>query len=162
MTGVEQKVYNVVKPVIENLGYSIWDIIYEKEGKDNYLRVFIDKEGKTIDINDCEIVNNAITDLLDEKDLIKSQYYLEISSSGLERRLRSDEHLEYAKNRKVEIHLYKPIIEKKKELIGILIDYTDTEIVVNVDNNENKEENIITISKENISSIKTIFNWEDK
>lgn len=162
MTGVEQKVYNVVKPVIENLGYSIWDIIYEKEGKDNYLRVFIDKEGKTIDINDCETVNNAITDLLDEKDLIKSQYYLEISSSGLERRLRSDEHLEYAKKRKVEIHLYKPIIEKKKELIGILIDYTDTEIVVNVDNNESKEEDAITISKENISSIKTIFNWEDK
>ena len=159
MTGVEQKVYNVVKPVIENLGYSIWDVIYEKEGKDNYLRVFIDKEGKTIDINDCEAVNNAITDLLDEKDLIKSQYYLEISSSGLERRLRSDEHLEYAKNKKVEIHLYKPIIEKQKELIGVLIDYTDTEIVVKVEDNE---DNTITISKENISSIKTIFNWEDK
>ena len=155
MTGVEQKVYEAVKPVIEGLGYSIWDIIYEKEGKDNYLRIFIDKDG-IIDINDCETVNNAITDLLDEKDLIKSQYYLEISSSGLERRLRSEEHLKYAIDKKVEIHLYKPYKDKKKELIGKLIEYSENEIVVEADDEK------LTISRENISSIKTIFDWEDK
>ena len=155
MTGVEQKVYEAVKPVIEGLGYSIWDIIYEKEGKDNYLRIFIDKDG-IIDINDCETVNNAITDLLDEKDLIKSQYYLEISSSGLERRLRSEEHLKYAIDKKVEIHLYKPYKDKKKELIGKLIEYSEDEIVVESDDEK------LTISRENISSIKTIFDWEDK
>ena len=161
MTKVEQNVYDAVKPVIEGLGYSIWDVIYEKEGKDNYLRVFIDKDG-IVDINDCETVNNAITDLLDEKDLIKSQYYLEISSSGLERRIRSDEHLEYAKNKKVEVHLYKPLEDKKKELVGILIDYTDSEIVVKEENKNEGEEEILTISRENIASLKTIFNWEDK
>lgn len=161
MTGIEQKVYDAVGKVIEDLGYSIWDVIYEKEGKDNYLRIFIDKDTGVIDINDCETVNNAITDLLDEKDIIKAQYYLEISSSGLERRLRSEEHFKYALNKKVEVHLYKPI-DKKKEFIGVLKEYTDKDLKIEIEKENKNEAEELTFLKEDISSIKTIFNWEDK
>ena len=70
MTTLEKKVEELVKPIIENLGYSLYDVIYQKEGKDNYLRIFIDKK-EGICLNDCELVNNSITDILDEKDYIK-------------------------------------------------------------------------------------------
>ena len=74
MANIETKIEEIVKPIIEKIGYELYDIIYTKEGKDYYLKIFIDKpEG--IDIKDCEIVNNAITDILDEKDIIKEQYF---------------------------------------------------------------------------------------
>ena len=65
MTTLEKKVEELVKPIIENLGYSLYDVIYQKEGKDNYLRIFIDKK-EGICLNDCELVNNSITDILEK------------------------------------------------------------------------------------------------
>ena len=83
-TSIETKVEELLKDIIENIGYELYDVRYEKEGKDYYLRIIIDKpEG--IDINDCENVNNAINDMLDEADYIKDQYFLEVSSPGIER-----------------------------------------------------------------------------
>ena len=78
----------------------------EVEGKDYYLRIVIDKpEG--IDINDCETVNNAINDILDEADYIKEQYFLEVSSPGLERVLRKDKHLKQNIGNNIEVKLFK-------------------------------------------------------
>ena len=88
---IETKVENLLKPIIENLGYELYDVLYVKEGKDYYLRVVIDSS-KGIDLDDCEKVNNAINDILDEADYIKEQYFLEVSSPGLERLLRKDKH----------------------------------------------------------------------
>ena len=69
---IESKVSSLIEPIIENIGYTLYDLLYVKEGKDFYLKVVIDKpEG--IDINDCEKVNDAINDILDEADYIKDQ-----------------------------------------------------------------------------------------
>ena len=88
---IESKVENLLNSSIEALGYELYDVLYEKEGKDYYLRIIIDKpEG--IDINDCEIVNNEINPILDEADSIKEQYFLEVSSPGIERTLRKEKH----------------------------------------------------------------------
>ena len=65
----------------------------QKNGKNYFLRIFIDKD-TGIDLNDCEKVNDGINDLLDKADYIKEQYFLEVSSPGIERVLRKDEHLE--------------------------------------------------------------------
>ena len=59
MTGLEKKIEELVKPIIENLGYKVYDVLYQKEGKDNYLRIFIDSP-KGINLNDCELVNNSV------------------------------------------------------------------------------------------------------
>lgn len=128
MTNIEKSVKQVVEPIINNLGYKVYDVIYEKEGQDNYLRIFIDKD-KTIDLNDCEAVNNAITDVLDEKDLIKNQYMLEVSSPGLERRIRDDEQLKANINNLIEIHTYKKI------------DYSTMKDINDSDINKNEEAN---------------------
>ena len=92
MSKVEEKVESLVKEKIENIGYELYDVEYVKEGKDYFLRIFIDRpEG--IDLNDCEKVNNEINELLDTADYIKDQYFLEVSSPGVERVLKKDKHL---------------------------------------------------------------------
>ena len=84
MANIEEKVEKLIKKTIEDLGYSLYDVQYVKEGKDYFLRIFIEKDEGSIDLNDCEKVNNEINDLLDEANYIKEQYFLEVSSTGLE------------------------------------------------------------------------------
>ena len=79
MANIEEKVETLVKPIIEGLGYELYDVEYAKEGKNYFLRIFIDKQ-EGIDLNDCEKVNDAINSKLDEEDYIKEQYFLEVSS----------------------------------------------------------------------------------
>mgnify|MGYP004643906473 FL=1 len=148
---IENKVESKLKPIIENLNYELYDVQYVKEGKDYYLRIIIDKDG-TIDINDCEIVNNAITDILDEEDYIKEQYYLEVSSPGLERVLRKKEHFLKQIGNEISVKLFKAI-DKEKELIGVLKEYNDNEIILVMDNKN------INIDLKNIALAKTIYEW---
>ena len=69
MAKIEEKVEELVKEKIENIGYSLYDVEYAKEGPNYYLRIYIDKPDG-IDLNDCEKVNDEINDLLDQADYI--------------------------------------------------------------------------------------------
>ena len=80
MTNTESKVESLIIKPIEKLGYELYDVEYVKEGKDYFLRIYIDSE-KGISLDDCEKVNNEITDLLDSANYIKEQYFLEVSST---------------------------------------------------------------------------------
>ena len=156
MTNLEEKVESLIKEKIENLGYKLYDVQYVKEGQNYYLRVFIEKENGTINLNDCEKVNNGINELLDKADYIKEQYFLEVSSTGLEKLLRKDSHLQENIGNEVQVSLYKQIeiLEKKqKEFIGTIINFNDNEINFKIDNKE------VTIDRKSISQIKTIFDW---
>lgn len=151
MTSLEKKIFEELEPIINGLNISLYDVIYEKEGKDFYLRIFIEKDGG-VDISDCENVNNAINDILDEKDFIKGHYYLEVSSAGLKKTLRLDKHFENNIGNKIQISLYKPI-NNSKNVIGILKNYDDEKVIVESDE-------IIEINKNDISLIKTVFDWD--
>ena len=148
---IETRVEKRLRPIIEDLNYDLYDVQFIKEGKDYYLRIIIDKQG-TIDIKDCEIVNDAINDVLDEEDYIKQQYYLEVSSPGLERVLRKKEHFLKQIGNEIMVKLFKPI-DKEKELKGILKEYNDNELILT---QENKE---IRIDIKNIALAKTIYEW---
>lgn len=152
MANIEEKVEQLVKPKIEEIGYELYDVEYVKEGKNYFLRIFIDKKN-TIDINDCEKVNNAITDILDEANYIKEQYFLEVSSPGIERILRKDKHLESNIGEKINIKLFKKDENNKKEYQGILEKYNNEIIII-------KDEKEIQIQRKNIAQIKTVYNWE--
>lgn len=152
MNNIESKVELIVKNIINNLGYEIYDIQYTKEGQNNYLRIFIDKDG-IIDINDCEKVNNAINDILDIEDPIKESYFLEVSSPGLERTLRKKEHYESQINNEIIVKLFKAI-DNSKEIVGILTDVRDNGICIKADNKDYE------IDFKNISIAKTIFNFD--
>ena len=80
MTNIEKKVEELIIGQVEKLGYELYDVEYTKEGKEYYLRIYIDSENG-ISLDDCEKVNNEITDLLDKADYIKEQYFLEVSST---------------------------------------------------------------------------------
>lgn len=151
MAKIEEKVEQLLKDPIEKLGYSLYDVEYVKEGPEYYLRIYIDKESG-IDLNDCEKVSNEINEILDKADYIKEQYYLEVSSPGIERKLRKDKHLEQNISKNVEIKLFKKDNNGKKEYTGKLKAFNQEEIIIETD----KE---ITIERKNIAQIKTIYEW---
>lgn len=162
MTIIEEKIENLIKSTIENIRYKLYDVQYVKEGQNYFLRVFIEKEDASVDLNDCEKVNDAINDLLDTADYIKDQYFLEVSSTGLERVLRRDKHLIDNIGNEVKVNLFTSIeIEsnkknkKIKELQGILKGVDENNITLKINNNE-----ILKIERRNISLIKTVFDWE--
>ena len=152
MASIEEKVTKLVEPIIENLGYELYDVEYAKEGKNYFLRICIDNE-KGIDLNDCEKVNDSITDILDKENYIKEQYFLEISSPGIERVLRKDKHLEKNIGEEVTIKLFKKDENGKKEYLGKLKYFNQEKIVIE------QEEKDINIERKNISQIKTVYNW---
>ena len=131
---------------------------YVKEGQNYFLRVFIEKPNGSIDLNDCEKVNDGINDLLDTADYIKDQYFLEVSSTGVEKILRKDQHLEDNIGNKVQISLFKPIDvanKKQKEIVGTLKEFDNDKIVVEA------EEKEIEVERKNISQIKIFFDWDN-
>ncbi len=104
-----------------------------------------------IDLNDCEKVNNGINDILDKADYIKEQYFLEISSPGVERILRKERHLKENIGKEIIINLFKPI-NHQKQIEGILNKYDDNKIYI-------QQEEIVEIERKNISLIKLKFEW---
>lgn len=153
MANIEEKVEELIKDKIENMGYSLYDVEYAKEGPNYYLRIFIDNE-KGIDLDDCEKVSNEINEKLDEVDYIKEQYYLEVSSPGIERVLRKDRHLEQNIGKQVEAKLFKKDERGNKNYTGELKAFdTDTVTI------ETSEE--IKIERKNIAQLKTVYNWDD-
>lgn len=150
MPNIEDKVESLLKAKITNLGYELYDVQYAKEGKDYFLRIFIDKK-EGINLEDCEKVSNEINSLLDEANYIKEQYFLEVSSPGVERVLRKDKHLEESIGKEVEIKLFKQI-EGKKECTGILKKYNNETIQI-------EAEKEVEIERKNISLIKIKYNW---
>lgn len=153
MAKIEERVEKLIKDKIENIGYDLYDVEYAKEGPNYYLRIYIDSQ-KGIDLNDCEKVSNEINEILDTADYIKEQYYLEVSSPGIERILRKDKHLEQNIGKQVEVKLFKKDSKGNKNYIGTLEKYDDETITI-------KETEEIKIERKDIALIKTIYEWEE-
>ena len=151
---IETKIQDLLEKIIEDLGYNLYDVEYVKEGKDYILRITIDNE-TGINIQDCEKVNNGINDILDEADIIKDQYYLEVSSPGLERVLKKENHFLSQIGKKVNVNLFKPI-DKKKEFQGILKEYNGSSIVIET------EENNIEFNLKDVALVKTVFDFKEE
>lgn len=114
----EQKVYELIKPITDELGYYLWDVCYEKEGAVWHLCVFIDSDDG-ITIADCERANAPINDILDETDPIPESYVLEVGSAGLERELVKEEHFEVCEGDTVRIRFIRNI-DGEKEVVAQL------------------------------------------
>lgn len=105
---VSETVAALASPIAEELGYFVWDVEFVKEGGRRILRITIDSE-EGITIDDCEKMHRAIDVVLDEADPIEEAYYLEVSSPGIERELRTDMHIEACEGWDAEVRLYAPI-----------------------------------------------------
>ena len=151
MANIEEKVEKLLKPKIEDIGYELYDVEYAKEGKNYFLRIYIDKKDG-IDLKDCEKVNDLINPILDEANYIKEGYFLEVSSPGIERILRKEKHLKDNLENKVLVKLFKKDEKNNKEYQGILKDFNEEYI-------ELQCEDEVKIDRKNIAQIKTIYNW---
>lgn len=115
----ENKITDMLMPILKKNDLKLYDVDYVKEGDDYYLRVFIDKD-LGVDINDCENVSRELSRLLDVDDFIEDSYILEVSSPGLTRTLKKDKEFELNRGKLVKIALFKPDDNRKKEYVGIL------------------------------------------
>lgn len=151
--GTEQKIYNLVKPITDELGYYLWDVSYVKEGASWYLRIFIDcDEGITIE--DCERVTEPVNKLLDETDPIPQSYTLEVGSAGLERELLKEDHFEVCKGDKVRIRFIRNV-DGEKEISAFLKNADKNQVTVS---DEDGNEKVFQIS--DIAFIKLWFEFE--
>lgn len=147
--GVAAQVENLVRPAIESLGLRLWDVRYEKEGAEWYLKVLIDRD-QPMDTDTCELASKTIDPILDEADPIQESYYLEVGSPGIGRKLARPEHYAWAEGQKVKAKLYKPHQNGKKEITGILKLYHDGF----VDIQEEQSGEVISLDIADISTTK--------
>ena len=140
-------VWDIVEPLAKELGLSIWDVRFLKEGSQWYLRVFIDKDGG-VGIDDCVNLSHAIDGPLDEANPIEQAYILEVSSPGVERDLVRDEHFEAFIGEKIKVKMIRPI-EGKREFSGVLESYDDGNITIRLE-----DESGFTFTKKEASFVK--------
>lgn len=133
MSKTTDMVTELVRPIVEQAGCTLWDVEYLKEAGTWFLRVFIDKEGG-VSINDCEAISRAIDPILDEADPIQDSYVLEVGSAGADRELKRPSDFEQFMGHEVELRLYQPV-NGSKTLVGRLEAYNEGDVTVSTGNN---------------------------
>ena len=142
----EQEVIKLINPIIEAKDIDLWDIEFKKEGPSYVLRIFLDKDGG-IGISDCEEVSRALSDVLDEADPIPQEYMLEVSSAGLDRVIKYDNHFLKCQGKNVDVKLF-ATVDGVKEFTARLINHTQDCVIFELDGEEKE------FLKNKISSIR--------
>ena len=141
------KVHSLVAPILEEMGFSIWDVRFEKEGPDYFLKILIDPKEGTMDMDMCEKASRAINPIIDEADPIPESYYMEVGSPGLGRKLTKQEHYDILKGNEILVHLIRAQ-DGVRDVVGILKEKTADKIIVVA------EEKEILIDVKNVSYTK--------
>ncbi len=146
-------VEDILTPFVKTHDMEIVDVEFVKEGPYRYLRVTIDKE-EPVTLDDCQLVSQYLNSQLDTIDPIEEQYFLEISSPGVERTLKKDKEFEKFKGRTVQIKLFQAF-EGQKAITGTLIGLIDDHIVI-----ENESMGKVEIPKSKVSLTKLVVEFE--
>lgn len=126
---IEQLAVQIAQPIAEKNGCYLYDVEYVKEGGIYFLRIFADREDGAISLDECEVISRAFSDEIDKADPIQQNYYLEVSSPGVERRLRKEEHFRRYAGETVDIGFYKAVAGSKM-MTAVLKDFEDGKITV--------------------------------
>ena len=149
---IKDVVADLLQDYLDERGLELWNVEFVKEVKDWFLRVYIDKKSHDkedyISIEECEDVSRHLSELLDENDSIEQNYYLEVSSPGMDRELITEDHYKRYIGSLVDMKLYKAIDGKK--VITATLDGIDDENYYLLDDNENK----LTIAKSQVAKTK--------
>ena len=147
---IASRVSELVKEAVEECGCTLWDVEFVKEGPDYNLIIYIDKpEG--ISLDDCEMVNDAVEPIIDEADPIEGGYYLEISSPGLERELKTPEHIKAFVGERVIVKLYAPK-DGKKSFDGNIASFDEESGAITLDVGGT----LVEIGEKEYSNIRTV------
>jgi len=126
---------DILRPVVEGLGYEFWGLEFRSKGYQSLLRVFIDDAEKGINIDDCEKVSRQISGVMDVEDPIQTEYTLEVSSPGMDRPLfRLEQYQEFI-GHQVQIRL-RMAFEGRRKFQGLIKGVEGDEVIVVVDDHE--------------------------
>ena len=139
---------------LKNEGLELYDCQFVKEGRDWFLRVFIDfeEEGKYVGTDQCESVSRYLSQGLDEHDVIQPNYYLEVSSPGMDRQLTKDDHFKRYEGHLVVVKLYKAI-DGQKTFTAVLKEKTDQALFIELEDGTVKEIPLNDVSKVNLEVV---------
>lgn len=140
------KLVTLIKPTVSELNYELYNLEFVKEGNENYLRIYIDKENGGISLEDCEKVSRSVSGLLDIEDPIVEAYYLEVSSPGIDRKLFTEEHFERYTGSKVLVKI-SGLLNGKKKYEGELIAFNSEELKIK------SEEEEVSIPRSKVLSV---------
>ena len=113
MSDIADQIRQILIPILESMGLTLWDMEFHKQGPQWLLRIFIDRESGGVTLNDCETVNRDLGAALDVEDIISHAYTLEVSSPGLDRTLSKPEHFARFTGSRVKVKTFQPINGQK-------------------------------------------------
>jgi ribosome maturation factor RimP len=131
MADMAEQIRQLLEPILESLGLSLWDMEFQKQGPKWLLRVYIDRETPGVTLNDCEAVSRDLSTVLDVEDIIPHAYTLEVSSPGLDRTLSKPEHYVRFSGSAVKVKTYQQINGQKVfhgRLLGLAGDIVKLEL----------------------------------
>lgn len=131
---VEDKIEQLLRPLIEEMGYELWGCEYLAQGKHSVLRLYIDK-ADGINVDDCQTVSHEVSAVLDVEDPISSNYSLEVSSPGIPRPIFYSSQYQRYTGSAVQIKLYQPL-DGKRKYVGTIVSADENNLVLNVDDAE--------------------------
>jgi len=148
---VTEVIENLISSFVEEHQMELVDVEFVKEGPHRYLRVFIDKDDEKISLKDCRLVSDYINQHIDTIDPIKENYFLEVSSPGIERPLKKERDFEKATGQVVQAKLFSPL-DGRKIIDGILKSFDVDNVSI-----ELASEELIVIPRDKISLIKPVI-----
>ena len=152
---MEQILLEIEKTIasyLDEMNLELADLEYVSEGGYNYLRIYIERVDGVTSIEDCVSFSEIIDPLIE--DFIKEKFFLEVSTPGIERRLRKEKDFLRFKGKKIRLAL-KSKVNDKKVLTGDLVDFISNEVVVDV------EGTLINIPLEKVKKANLIFEMPD-
>lgn len=159
MSKVTEMIEQLVAPIATELNLELVDVEFVKEGRDYFLRVYVDLPEGGIDIEQCVQVSERLSAILDENDPIEQNYYLEVSSPGAERPLKKDADFEKAVGKYINVKTYEPI-KDMKEFEGYLTAYNVESLDMEIKIKTRKVQ--VTIEKEKIAKARLAIDFSDK
>lgn len=123
-----EAITSLIKPLLESKNIELYDLEFVKEGKSSFLRIYIDKDGG-VDLTDCTDMSELISEKLDEADIISEMYYLEVSSPGAEKPLKTEADFENHIGENIYVTLYVQI-DGEKSFEGILKSFENNQLTL--------------------------------
>ena len=142
---IVEKVKLIAQEQTKNSEYSLYDVEYVKEGSEYFLRVYFDKNGG-LTLDDCVTLSEKLAEELDKEDFISSQYYLEVSSPGIERDLRTLEEVQNSVGKHVYIKTYEKI-DNQKEFYADIIEVVEDKLTIEYMDKARKKKSEINYEK---------------
>lgn len=158
MSKILNEVETLVKPIVEELNLELIDLEFVKEGREWFLRIYVDTPQGGIDIEQCALVSERVSGILDEQDPIEQNYFLEVSSPGAERPLKKESDYEKAVGKYIHVKTYAAVKElNEKEFEGTLLSNSPEELEIEVRVKTRKIK--VKLTKEKIAFARLAINF---